>query len=176
MLIVVNTNRADIFPTPGYPHLYGMRAQFLGLAMALSTLAYAGNGDKVLVKVNGKDVKSLTESLYLKPGSYKAPPKTAYKRAELKDLAVTAPTDGLDGPQDSLTVKVTGYSGSIGYFKTQQNVAPGGTASFSIAEPAAQDFTPNGRQQTLLGRFEVEVIPMKRSNVKGMYKGTISVE
>lgn len=153
-----------------------MRTQLFGLMMALSTLAYAGNGDKVLVKVNGKDVKSLTEGLYLKPGSYKAPPKTAYKRAELKDLVVTAPTEGLDGPQDSLTVKVTGYAGSIGYFKTQQNVAPGSSASFSIAEPAAQDFTPNGRQQTLVGRFEVEVIPMKRSNVKGMYKGTISVE
>ena len=144
--------------------------------MAAGLTAYAGNGDKVLVKINGKDVKGLTEGLYLKAGGYKAPPKVAYKRAELTDLAVTAPTEGMEGPSDSLTVKLTGFAGSVGYFKKMMNVAPGGVATFSLAEGATQDLTPNGKQQTLVGRFEIEVSPIKRANAKGQYKGTITVE
>jgi hypothetical protein len=153
-----------------------MRMRLIVLALSVSLLALAKGGDVVSIKINGKGVDDLSLGLYNKPGGYKAPPKVSYKRAKLQELSVTAPTDGLDGPTDSLTVKLTGYSGAIGYYKASQNVAPGGTATFPLTEAAAQDFTPNGKQQTLVGRFEVEVIPMKRANVKGAYKGLISIE
>ncbi len=156
-------------------HICAMRLLWLSLVLA-SQLAWAGNDEKVTVKVNGKEARSLAEGLYLKPGSYKAAPKVAYKRADLQSLDVTAPTAGLDGPADSLVVKVSGMAGSVAYYKVQQNVAPGGQAHFEVAEGVKADYTPNGKQETLVGRLEIEVTPLKRANTKGQYKGTITIE
>jgi len=153
-----------------------MRYITLIFSLFLAVLAFASGTDVVVVKVNGKEARDLTLGLYQKPGGYKPAPKTSYKRTNIKTVEVTAPTEGLDSPTDSLTIKLTGYAGAVPYFKAQQNVTPGGTASFQAMEPAMQDFTPSGKQQTLLGRFEVEVVPMKRANQKGTYKGVISIE
>ena len=160
---------------PGRYHICAMRLLWLSLIF-VSQLAWAGNDEKVTVKVNGKEARPLAEGLYLKPGSYKAAPKVAYKRADLQSLDITAPTAGLEGPADSLLVKVSGMAGSIPYYKVQQNVAPGGQAHFDIAEGVRADYTPNGKQQTLVGRLEIEVTPLKRANTKGQYKGTITIE
>jgi hypothetical protein len=152
------------------------RVLLLALGMSMPLVTLAGGDDLVIVKINGKEAQDLTLHLFQKPGGYKAPPKVAFKRAKIQELAITAPVAGLDGPTDSLDVKVTGYAGSVGFFKVNQHVAPGGTATFAVAEAAAQDFTPNGKQQTQVGRFEVEVIPIKRAGVKGSYKGLISLD
>jgi hypothetical protein len=143
------------------------------LMVTTSSVCFAGN--EVVVKINGKEARDLSLNLYLKPGIYKPAPKTNTKRANLVEIAVTTPTEGLEAT-DSLDVRVNGYAGSIAYYKTQQRVAAGSVATFAVAEPAKQDYTPNGKQPTLLGRFEVEVVPVKRPQQKGQYKGLISLE
>jgi hypothetical protein len=131
--------------------------------------------NKVTISLNGKVVKNLTETLYLKPGAYKAPPVEDVKRKDFTSLTVTTPTEGLD-PADSLSVELIGYSGKSALFRNRQMVAAGQSASFDIGEPAMRDFSPQAKNPTLLARFDIEVIPKIRANTKGQYKGSFSIK
>ncbi len=147
---------------------------FAGL-FALSMLSPQRGGDVVTVKNNGKEIKALAEVLFLKPGSYKAGPKAELKRCEIGNLEVVAPSDGLEAG-DSLNVELQGLSGSAVLWKMNYHVAPGEGASFNVAEPANQDFNPNGKQPNMVGKFVINVVPLKRANQKGSYTASIMVK
>ena len=137
--------------------------------------ALAGGDDKVIVKNNNKEIRALSEGLYLKSGSYKAAPTTDIKRAELGTFTIKAPTEGLEST-DSLFVEAVCANGNTPLWKETQKVAAGGEAVFDLKEPINRDYTPNGNRPTLPGRIMLEVRPMKRANLKGIYKGNLTVK
>ena len=153
-----------------------MKNSIASVLFSLAALAaYAGGDDKVVVKNNGKEVRAISEGLYLKAGAFKAAPTTDLKRADVGTFTIKAPTEGFEAT-DSLIVEVTCGNGNTPLWKEAQKVAPGGEAIFDLKEPITRDYTPNGKQPTVPGRIMLEVRPMKRANLKGIYKGNLTVK
>ena len=142
---------------------------------SLATLtALAKGDDKVIIKNNNREIKAISDGLYLKAGGSKLPPTTELKRTDIGTLSITAPSEGFE-PTDSLIVEVACANGNTPLWKESQKVAPGGEAIFDLKEPISRDYTPNGNRPTLPGRIMLEVRPMKRAQLKGIYKGNLSV-
>lgn len=152
-----------------------MTNTLLSGAFALMLLCPMKGSDVVTVKNNGKEIKDLTEGLFLKPGSYKAGPKIDMKRADIGTFEIGTPTQGLDAG-DSLNVELVGMSGSVSLWKANQHVMAGAPATFDAKEPANQDFNPNGKQPSMVGKFVVNVAPLKRASQKGSYTCSIMVK
>jgi hypothetical protein len=148
---------------------------FSGL-MGLASIAFAG-GDaaKVSIKGDGKNLKDLSESLYIKPGTFKKAPQIDIKRGEISVLDITTPTEGLEAT-DSLRIEVKALAGKVVIWSQKTNVIAGGSTMVDIKAAMHKDFSPNAKQPTMAGRFEIEVTPLLRANSKGIYKGAIAIK
>lgn len=153
-----------------------LAAQSFAIATAIFTITQAigGGDDKVTVKNNGKEIRSLSETLFNKPGSYKKGPNTDMKRAEFGSMQIGTPTAGLDAG-DSLKVEVSGLSGNAVLWKKKQHVLAGQAATFGMDSVVTADYNPNGKQPSYIGKVQIDVAPLKRAN-RGTYQSTIMVK
>ena len=94
----------------------------LSALLGLASIAFAG-GDaaKVIIKGDGKNLKDLSESLYIKPGTFKKAPQIDIKRGEISILDITTPTEGLEAT-DSLRIEVKALAGKVVIWSTKTNV------------------------------------------------------
>lgn len=153
-----------------------MTSVFSSALVVLALLSpLRGGGDHVTVRNNGKEIKALSEVLFIKPGSYKAGPKTEMKRTDIGEVEVTTPSDGLEST-DSVRVELIGYSGANAIWRSKQHVLAGQAASFDAHEAANKDFNPTGKQPNMIGKFNIEVAPLIRANQKGAYTASIMVK
>ncbi len=146
----------------------------LAVACIISIIsALGGKNDKVIVKVNGKPVKSLSKTLYEPPTSYDDLPKTDMKRTELASLEVLTPTE-VEGGIDSLIVTLKGANGKYILHEEQIKAGLGELVSFHGVQDAANQKHDRNGKKVLLERYVISVTPTRK--LKGDYLAMIRLE
>jgi hypothetical protein len=146
------------------------------LAATLLTAAMPmGGGKLVTVKNNGKEIKALSGEMNVKPGAYNQDKKAEIKRQDLGKWVIGIPSDNLDAG-DSVKIDLTGFSGASAIWKESLKGVAGDDVEIDLTEVASKDFTPNGNKPTLIAKISINVAPMKRAALKGIYQGTLLVK
>ncbi len=134
-----------------------------------------GGGKLVTVKNNAKEVKALSGEMNVKPGAYNQDKKAEIKRQELGRWIIGIPSENLDAG-DSVRIDVTGFSGANPIWKESMKAVAGGDAEIDLTEIASKDFTPNGNKPTLIAKISINIAPLKRAALKGIYQGTLMIK
>jgi|GEM_PF-1164792 len=147
---------------------------FSGASLFIAAMPL-GTGKVVTIKNNTKEIKALTGEMNVKPGAYNQDKKGDFKRQDLGKWVIGIPTDNLD-KGDSVKIDLTGFSGSTPIWKESLKAEAGADAEIDLTEVASKDFTPNGNKPTLIAKISINIAPLKRAALKGIYQGTLMIK
>jgi len=138
----------------------------------LSAKMPLGGGNSVIIKNNGKEIKMLSSEMNIKPGAYNQDKKSDFKRQDLGKWSIGIPSENFSAG-DSVKIDLIGFSGSSPVWKENMKAVAGSDAEIDLTEIANKDFTPNGSKPTLIAKISIQITPIKRAALKGIYQGTL---
>lgn len=134
---------------------------------------FGGANNKVVVKLNGKAVKSFSKSFYEPPTSFESVPKSDTRRTEIVSLEVVTPPE-LEKGTDSVLVTLKGAYGKYILHEEKQTVRIGELVTFhGVTDVANQKFDRNGKK-VLLERYIISVTTLHKE--KGDYLAVLMLE